>query len=58
VDRHDGASSTASIGEGSVALDVFSYDMPDANGPSEPVEMVPSASARGAIFAMKRVVEE
>lgn len=58
VDRNDGTSPTASVGEGSVAIDVFSYDVPDGDNPSENMEMTPSASARGTIFAMKRTVEE
>jgi len=58
VDRNDGASPTASVGEGMVALDVFSYDIPDGENASGNTEMTPSASARGTIFAMKRTVED
>ena len=59
VDRKDGSSPIASVGEGTVTLDVMSYEMGSENTPSEETGPPPTLnSARGTIFAMQRTVSE
>lgn len=59
VDRKDGSSPIASVGEGTVTLDVISYEMGSENTPSEETGLPPTLnSARGTIFAMQRTVSE
>ncbi len=59
VDRKDGSSPIASIGEGTVTLDVLSYEMGSQISSPEGYEMPPTLNtARGTIFAMKRTVSE
>lgn len=55
VDRKDGTSPVASVGEGSVSFHVFNYDMNEESGPGDN-NLV--NQARGTIFAMKRTVSE
>ena len=59
VDRKDGTSPTASVGEGSVNLEVISAQIGSSNSPTD--EAPPTVSvnkARGTIFAMQRTVSE
>ncbi|MDB2523390.1 hypothetical protein N9X88_04920, partial [Alphaproteobacteria bacterium] len=52
VDRNDGTSPTASVGEGSVSVKISENDFNSANMPTV------LNKAEGSIFAMQRTVEE